>query len=117
MAEPKWLDAPTDQDYTAAQDYLEMLTGDEAAELGISQLREAPVVFKRAKDILRSSGHTLLALSTEEVQQVFDKIDMDEGLSPVLLCRAYPVIIADGFDRVSAIYHRNPNAAIPCQII
>lgn len=112
----EWLDAPEVHDYEAAFDYLELhLTSEQAAQ-GADQLREAPVVKKKAKDILRAANLQPLPRTDRHVRKDIEKIEDGKPLSPVLLVRAYPLIIADGYHRVCAVYDYDYDVEVPCQI-
>jgi hypothetical protein len=116
LRSPQWIDTPEDHSYTDARDYLSLMLGDEQADQGVELLRETPVITRKAKDILRASGHKLAPADDPAVGKVFDKVRRGEPLSPVLLFRAYPMIIADGFHRVCALYHLDPDIGVLCQI-
>lgn len=113
MPPTKWLEEPTKADYQAAQDYMTLLLGEEQAVEGLNLLKEATVIKRKAKDILRASGHPLLPEGGIEVTRAHH---FKDEVSPVLLFRAYPMIIALGFDQVCAAYYQDPETEIPCLI-
>lgn len=117
MHDIKWLDAPEDHDYPAAQDFLELHLTPEQAEQGVTQLRDAKITHKKAKDILRATGLAILPKDDPHVAKDLEKIHDGKALSPVLLFRAYPTILADGYHRVCACYHVEPDTEVPCQIV
>jgi hypothetical protein len=55
-----WLDEPEEHDYPAAQDYLELLYPEHVCTGIVDRLRKAPMISKKAKDILRASELALL---------------------------------------------------------
>jgi hypothetical protein len=115
--EVRWLTEPEDHDYPAALDYLELLIDLSLAEQVVSMLEEAPVVSKKAKDILRASTLPLLSENDPHVAKDLHKIKQGHALSPVLLARGDNLIIADGYHRVCACYHVDPNTEISCKLV
>jgi len=115
--EVKWLDAPENHDYDAAFDYLELHLTTEQAAQGAGQLREASQVSKKAKDILRAANLKVLPADDPHVAHDLKKIRKGEALSPVLIVRAYPAIVADGYHRVCAAYHIEPNTNVACHLL
>ena len=86
-----WKHEPDDRDYPAAESYL-ALCGDLGSAKGlVNKLRDAPIEFHPAKDLLRSSRLRLLPLDD--------------------------AVIADGFHRMCASYHLSENESIPCRIV
>ncbi|MFH5231818.1 hypothetical protein [Antrihabitans spumae] len=120
-AETKWKDAPDEHDYPAAADYLALLADPANVQRLTDELRAAPIVHKKAKDILRAAGLTLLPHDNPHVAADLDKIDKGKSLSPILLVRGdlvsgAPLQIADGYHRVCASYHTDENTDIPAKI-
>jgi hypothetical protein len=117
-----WKNEPDDHDYPAAQSYLSLcVDAAKAAEL-VKRLRKAPVETYKAKDLLRSSGLSLLPLDDPSVVRDLVKVIHGERLSPVLVVRGHglqgvPSIVADGYHRICASYHLSENEDIPCRII
>ncbi len=50
-----WKPEPDDHDYPAAEDYLSLLMTPAAAKQLVRRLRSAPLVQRKAKDLLRAS--------------------------------------------------------------
>jgi len=71
----------------------------------------------KAKDILRASRLDLLPTDNKHVASDLNKVREGKKLSPVLLVRGEPLVIADGYHRVCASYHLDENADIPCRIV
>ncbi|MFI9507428.1 hypothetical protein [Nocardia sp. NPDC052566] len=117
----KWKDEPEDHDYPAAADYLELLAEPDVVDAVVARLREAPIVHKKAKDILRAAQLELLSAENSHVRRDLIKINNGKALSPVLLVRGdfrtgTPMVIADGYHRVCAIHWADENIAIPAKI-
>jgi len=124
MSEPElvlWKTEPDDHDYPAAADYLGLLADEAAVEAIVAELKSAPIVYKKAKDILRASRLRLLPMDNPHVQADLARIHKPKALSPILLVRGelragVPLQIADGYHRVCASYHTDENTDIPCRI-
>ena len=50
-----WKDQPDEHDFPAALDYLTLVMDTSAAEQLVAELRDSPVVRRKAKDLLRAS--------------------------------------------------------------
>jgi hypothetical protein len=124
MSEPELVllkTEPDDHDYPAAADYLGLLADEAAVEAIVAELNSAPIVYKKAKDILRASRLRLLPMDNLHVQADLARIHKPKALSPILLVRGelragVPLQIADGYHRVCASYHTDENTDIPCRI-
>lgn len=117
----RWMDQPEDHDYPAAGDYLTLLLDPAAAEAVVAALEKAPLVHRKAKDLLRASGLALLPADNPHVARDLKKVEDGRKLSPVLLvrgdlARGTPLAVADGYHRICASYHLDENADIPCRI-
>ena len=55
-ARENWKDEPDEHDYPAAEDYLSLLVAASKAKQLVRGLRAAPLVHRKAKDLLRASG-------------------------------------------------------------
>lgn len=117
QTEPKWLTEPEDHDYPAAQDYLELVAPPGLAEEIVSALREAEATRKKAKDILRASGLPVLPESDPHVSKAAHKVRKGEPLSPVLLVRGSSLVVADGYHRICALYHLEPDTEVHCKLV
>jgi hypothetical protein len=116
-----WKQQPDDDDYPAAQDYLSLLLPPARAKKVVGRLRKAPIVLRKAKDLLRSSRLPVLAPENFHVARDLKKVRAGKKLSPVLLVRGQlgigvPLTIADGYHRICASYHLDEDADIPCRI-
>lgn len=97
--------------------YLTLLVGHESARKLVKILRKLDGLSHFAvKDILRAAGLPLLPASDSEVSADLEKVKLGKQLSPVLLVEGNPLWIADGYHRVSASYHLDEKAPVPCGI-
>ena len=115
-----WLSDLEAHDYPAAESYLSLLFNGEQVAKMISQLRHAPIVQFKAKDIFRASQLSLLGVSNSHVEKDWGKIRKGQSLSPLILVRDElpgKVVIADGYHRLCAVYRIDEDALIPCKII
>jgi hypothetical protein len=117
----RWKDKPEDHDYSAASDYLSLLLSASTVEELVGDLRGAPLLYRKAKDLLRASALPLLPADDAEVAKDLRKVRQGDKLSPVLLVRGglgerLPLTVADGYHRICASYHIDENADIPCRI-
>ena len=117
-----WGDEPDEHDYPAAADYLALLaTATQISEI-VAALKQAPVVHKKAKDLLRASQLALLPEDNPHVQRDLKKIKNGTPLSPILAVRGdlntgVAMQIADGYHRVCASYYTDENTDIPVRIV
>jgi hypothetical protein len=112
-----WLSEPEDHDYPAAADYLDLLLIEDQTQFLVDLLREAPVIYKKAKDILRASELPILPVEDPHVAKDLKKISEGKRLSPVLLVRSNPLVVADGYHRICACYHIGADTEIPCKLV
>ncbi len=116
----KWLSGPEKQDYPAALSYLRLIYKESTAKALVKKLKRAPISEFKAKDIFRASGLSLLGISNAHVKKDQRKVNLGQGLSPLLLVRDSDngkVIIADGYHRLCAVYAFDEDAVIPCKIV
>lgn len=116
----KWLAAPEDHDYPAAESYLGLIYDSNEAASFVQLLHSAPMSAFKAKDIFRASGLSLLGVSNSHVEKDRKKIVGGKSLSPLLLVRDRVngrVVIADGYHRLCAVYEYDEDAFIPCKIV
>jgi hypothetical protein len=117
-----WKTEPDEHDYPAAGDYLSLLCSDEEVHRLVDGLKCAPLVHRKAKDLLRASRLPLLGVDNFHVGEDLEKVRRGERLSPVLLVRGdftsgVALTVADGYHRICASYHLSENAEIPCRIV
>lgn len=116
----KWLDAPEEHNYPAAESYLSLIHDAQSASSIVQQLRHAPISGFKAKDIFRASGLSLLGVSNFHLEKDRQKILAGQALSPLLLKRDMAngrVVIADGYHRLCAVYGFDEDTVVPCKII
>lgn len=122
MSPVRWLKKPERHDYDAAGDFLSLLMSRSNAKELVGLLRdEATKAEYKAKDIIRASGLEVLPPVNKHVQKDLARIKRREALSPILLVRPLaagsPLLIADGYHRVCAVYYAGEDVPIPCRII
>ena len=117
---PRWEAAPQQDDYAAGARYLSLLLVPGRASSLATTLSHSPTVQHRANDLLRASGLALLPTSDPEVAKDLKKVKKGKRLSPVLLIRGalgdHHLTVADGYHRICASYHLDPDSEIPCCI-
>jgi len=116
-----WSHEPEAHDYPAAAAYLSLITDPATAERLASELAAQPIVFHKAKDILRASRLPLLPSDDPYVAKDLKNVREGKNLSPVLLVRGtlggIPLQIADGYHRVCASYHLSEDTDVSAQIV
>lgn len=122
MTKVTWKDEPDAHDYPAAADYLALVASPERVESMVAALQKAPVVTKKAKDLLRAARLLLLREDNAHVADDLSKVHKGEALSPVLVIQGdmatgVPAQIADGYHRICASYLIDENTEIPCRIV
>lgn len=120
-ARENWKEEPDDHDYPAAEDYLSLLVSPSKAKQLVRGLRAAPLVRRKAKDLLRASRLPVLPPDNLHVARDLKKVKDGKGLSPVLLVRGQltsdvALTVADGYHRICASYHLDEDADIPCRV-
>ncbi|HYW27971.1 MAG TPA: hypothetical protein VE953_27615 [Terriglobales bacterium] len=122
MSTEHWKDEPDDHDYPAAADYLSLLLTETAAKELSDRLRAAPLVRRKAKDLLRASRLEALGPDNFHVAADLEKVKKGRPLSPVLIVRGrlaedVAMTVADGYHRICASHHMDEDADIPCRIV
>jgi hypothetical protein len=118
----EWSEEPEEHDFPAAADYLSLLLPESVSASIVVELRSAPVIYRKAKDLLRASRLELLPVDDPEVKKDLKKVAGGGRLSPVLLVRGrgaagVPLIVADGYHRVCASYHLDEDTDIACRLV
>lgn len=116
MSDNPWLADPEDHDYPAAQDFLDLLFPASTVTSIVDRLRGEKTVYKKAKDILRASQLPLLPNDNNHVKDNLKKVNNGKKLSPLLLVRGQPLLIADGYHRMCAAYYLSEDLIVPCRI-
>jgi len=118
VASEHWKDQPESEDFPAAESYLSLLVGAEAAAKLAKRLRKKqPLRRYAAKDILRAANLPLLASDDSEVAADLAKVKAGSKLSPVLLVQGVPLWVADGYHRICASYHLDEKTEVPCRVV
>ena len=124
MADGKdlWKDRPEKHDFPAANEYLTLLLEENITRKLVARLRRAPSIRRKAKDILRASHLPILERANPHVAAELKKIKNGKALSPVLLVRGdaetgLALIVADGYHRICASWHKDENMPIACRIV
>lgn len=117
---PVWLPEPEEDNYPAAESYLNLIyRSRKSAEL-VRKLRSAKGTQFKAKDIFRASQLSLLGISNYHVEKNQKKIRKRVALSPILLVQDRTngkVVVADGYHRLCAVYTHDEDTWIPCRIV
>jgi hypothetical protein len=111
-----WLSMPEPHDYRAAEDYLRLALDPKHADHAVHELRHAKHTHAwKAKDILRAAELQALPAENEGVAAKLTKLSEHKPLSPVLLVQREdgPLIVADGYHRISAAYLEDESAEVP----
>jgi hypothetical protein len=111
-----WLSMPEQHDFKAAEDYLLLVLDRKDVEHALHELRHAKHTRSwKAKDILRAAELEPLPAGNEGVAAKLAKLREGKPLSPVLLVEREdgPLIIADGYHRVSAAHLKDESAEVP----
>lgn len=111
-----WDEEPSEHVLEAAKNYLELHYDHWKAAKYVHYLKDGEERRFKAKDLLRASRLALLPRDNPYVQRHLDKIDRGEPLSPVLLVRAQPLLIVDGYHRTCAAYWIDENTVVSARI-
>ena len=117
-----WRKEPEAHDFPAAADYLELIMPPADAARVVAALKRAKTIRKKAKDLARASALPILSADNYHVAKDLKKVRNGQLLSPVLIVRGklakgVDLTIADGYHRISASYHLDEDAEIPCRIV
>ncbi len=118
----QWKKEPEEEDYDAAFRYLHLLYSQSAAKKIIASLRGVPQIRQAAKDLLRASALPLLGDDNAQVVKDLKRIHRGKALPPVLLVRGdatrgLPLVVADGYHRICAVYHFDEETPICCRLV
>ena len=123
MSKPKieWKKEPEAEDYDGVKNFLTLICSDAEAVQLIQHLRESDTIHRATKDLLRAAELPLLDQSDPIVSEDLKRIHKGKALAPVLLVRGEikkgnPLIIADGYHRICAVYSCDESASIPCRM-
>lgn len=116
----KWLVQPVDKDYGAAESFLQLVFDSKKARAWSKKLKRVDVSEYFAKDIFRASGTALSDVQAFDWTKQHNEIAAGKALSPILLVRqgdGKPLIIADGFHRLCAVFETDQEITVPCKIV
>jgi hypothetical protein len=120
-ATPKWLREPEPHDFAAADHFLQLVLHKRHVALALKRLRKRRKKSRpfAAKDILRAAELACLPADNEGVAAKLAKIHKGEALAPVQLVRLKrgPLIVADGYHRVSASHLLDESKPVPCVLV
>lgn len=116
------MDAPEDQDFSAALSYLELISEPATAKRIVSKYSKAKITEVKAKDVIRAAQLPLLGATNFHVAKDLRKIEKRVALSPILLVRgdaakSIPLVIADGYHRACAVYFYDEDAYIKVKLV
>jgi hypothetical protein len=117
--EIQWLEKPIAHDYEAAEQYLQLMYDPKKARMLAGRLKRAPMAEYAAKDILRASGTSILYIEAFDWSKQEKSLSDGKPLAPILLVRqddGGPLIIADGFHRLCALFSADEEIKVPCKI-
>ncbi|HEY4114950.1 MAG TPA: hypothetical protein VGM17_12930 [Rhizomicrobium sp.] len=116
-----WKKKPEADDLAAAQHYLSLICPAATCKKLVQAMEYADTGEYAAKDLLRASHLPLLPREEPHVDDDLKKIHKGKPLAPVLLVRGdyksdIPVVVADGYHRICAVYYFDENAPILCRM-
>lgn len=112
-----WTDKPDDDNARDTLDYLGMITGKKNGKRIVDDLVNGKSSVFKAKDILRASLLAPLPREDTHVKVALQLIAEGKALQPVYLIRGrikngVPLVIVDGYHRISAAFHTDPGTDI-----
>lgn len=119
MTVPVWKNEPDGHDYDAAESYLSLIADNNQVAAAVESLKAAPITQHPAKDIIRASGLPILPRANAHVRKNLTRISKGKKLSPVLLVHGEgdkPLVIADGYHRVCAVYYNDEDDTIDARV-
>ena len=117
-SKPTWLAEPEPHDFAAADHFLQLVLHKRHVRLALEQLRKQARSFA-AKDILRTAELVCMPADNEGVAAKLLEIRDGKALAPVQLVRLKrgPLIVADGYHRVSASHVLDESTMVPCVLV
>ena len=118
--EVKWLDKLVDKDYLSAETFLQLLYEPKKAHKWAVALKNAKMAKFAAKDVLRASATPISEVQAFDWVKQHQAIAEGKKLAPILFVRqdnGGHLIIADGFHRLCAVFHKDQEALVPCKIV
>ena len=120
--QPVWKKKPEDEDFAGALHFLSLVLPGAKARKLVQSMRKTKTIELAAKDLLRASNLPLLPSDEPHVDDDLKKIRKGKPLAPVLLVRGdisggIPLIVADGYHRICAVYYYDDSVPIHCRIV
>ena len=117
-----WRKKPLQKDLAGALSFLLLICPPKRARALVDALRRADTKECAAKDLLRASRLPLLPREDPHVKLDLKSIGKGKPLPPVLLiagdaARNIPLIVADGYHRICAVYYHDEEAPIACRLV
>ena len=117
----EWAADPGDDNAKDAMNFLGLYKTKKNAARIVDDLINAPLVTFKAKDILRSAGLPALPKDNAHVQLALQLIANGQILNSVYLLRGkltkgIPVVIVDGYHRISAAWWTDPSSEVDAHI-
>src|ERR1035437_9057116 len=123
-SKPTWLAEPEPHDFVAADHFLQLVLHKRHVRLALERLRKRRKRRKKArsfaaKGILRAAELVCLPADNEGVAAKLLEIRDGKALAPVQLVRLKrgPLIVADGYHRVSASHLLDESTMVPCVLV
>jgi hypothetical protein len=117
-SKPTWLAEPEPHDFVAADHFLQLVLHRRHVRLALERLRKRRKKARSfaAKDILRAAELVCLPADNEGVAAKLLEIRDGKAMAPVMLVRLRrgPLIVADGYHRVSASHVLDESTMVPC---
>jgi hypothetical protein len=118
---PIWKKDSERGDYDAALAFLSLIYPPTKVKALVRSLRAAPLIERSARDLLRACDLPLLAADERSVKEDLKKIAKGKPLEAVLLItgdmsKGIPLVVADGYHRICAIYHYDEDAPVMCRM-
>lgn len=110
---PRWRGEPSKDATLAARKFLALLLDDDVAALVLDHFQETTATRTwKTVDLLRAANLPILKREDPHVTGELSRIANGVKLSPVLVLRGRPPTIVEGYHRICAAYHCDPDADI-----
>lgn len=116
----QWLDEPAEDNYTAAETFLQLLYAPKQARALAKKLRRAPISEFAARDIVRAAAIPFSEIRAFDWTKQQALIARGMPLSPILIVRqdnGGHLLIADGFHRLCAVFAHEQDVAMRCKVV
>lgn len=111
-----WKAEPDESVFKSARGFLRLLMPKANAKHYVDLFRKAPEIMVRADDLLRAAALEPADDDDPVYQDELDKVKAGEPWSPVLVIACMPMIVADGFHRIS-VAHDLGEAMVAVRIV